>query len=745
MHAQSGQISGITLQNISGYARVQPNTAVYLCAYNSGLVCTTPSGEGNMYSDSALTQLISQSLLSDGNGHYNYFINSGIEFLEKDCFTTYVCQTYPVFISSSSSSGGTGTVVSFSSGNLSPLFTTSVATGSTTPTQSFVLDNAANNTFFGNFSGGTANPSYYTLVAGSNITITPSGSTVNIAAPGNGVLIADRFPGSTVDARIAAAFASVAGTSGSPTVSAEVDLTPGQTYTIPSSIIVPGNTVAPFIDYVVLDCKGSTINVSSGSVIPIIVNPEEGSGPWNSGALRNCKINGAASDGTEPVVQANSRLGFLYENLSLFGGSSCLDFENTTNQGGVGFTEQTSIHGLTTLGCSSHVMLHDGTGATGSFEHNWWNGGWHCVVGPNEKCFDAGQAGTTPFDTQDTRVDVNVNSINGGSGSTAYVVWVDNGNNVFRGIWHIGGENTSSFTNLYSAYINSASSTFYNEGSSLVTSASGVGFAANVPHTNYVIHPGLSTVSNDAGSSTPIHYEPENGVFFQRHCKFDIGGSSNTPSPSTVFWLARYGGTEDDCSFQILSRSTSNTAGDGDVDIKGSAGSPEQNDFYVDALTGFVGIGPGFGNGIPTGATVPTTQLDVSGNALVTGNIASNSQISAPTIIANSGSTAISLFVQSSNTNLDGIALQNSTANWWTLGSVGSAGDGTAPAGSFIIQNETSTGIDFTVQDSGVSTPGSVSAASFSIGGTAGFSGTKTAGSCVLTIAGGIITNVTGC
>jgi len=38
-----------------------------------------------------------------------------------------------------------------------------------------------------------------------------------------------------------------------------------------------------------------------------------------------------------------------------------------------------------------------------------------------------------------------------------------------------------------------------------------------------------------------------------------------------------------------------------------------------------------------------------------------------------------------------------------------------------------------------------LNASSFSVGGVAGFTGTKTAGSCVLTISGGIITNVTGC
>ena len=40
---------------------------------------------------------------------------------------------------------------------------------------------------------------------------------------------------------------------------------------------------------------------------------------------------------------------------------------------------------------------------------------------------------------------------------------------------------------------------------------------------------------------------------------------------------------------------------------------------------------------------------------------------------------------------------------------------------------------------------GTVRGTGFNAGGTAGFTGTKTAGSCVLTISGGIITNVTGC
>src|SRR6185437_15751376 len=55
---------------------------------------------------------------------------------------------------------GAGTVTSFSSGNLSPLFTTSVATSTSTPALTFALSTAAANTVFGNFTGGVAAPTF---------------------------------------------------------------------------------------------------------------------------------------------------------------------------------------------------------------------------------------------------------------------------------------------------------------------------------------------------------------------------------------------------------------------------------------------------------------------------------------------------------------------------------------------------------------------------------------------------------
>jgi len=59
--------------------------------------------------------------------------------------------------------GSGGTVTTFSAGNLSPLFTASVATATSTPALTFTLSNAAANTVFGNCTGSSAAPSYCSI------------------------------------------------------------------------------------------------------------------------------------------------------------------------------------------------------------------------------------------------------------------------------------------------------------------------------------------------------------------------------------------------------------------------------------------------------------------------------------------------------------------------------------------------------------------------------------------------------
>jgi len=63
--------------------------------------------------------------------------------------------------SNGSGGGGSGTVTNFTAGNLSPLFTTAVATSNSTPALSFSLTSAAANTILGNNTSGSAAPAYY--------------------------------------------------------------------------------------------------------------------------------------------------------------------------------------------------------------------------------------------------------------------------------------------------------------------------------------------------------------------------------------------------------------------------------------------------------------------------------------------------------------------------------------------------------------------------------------------------------
>lgn len=79
------------------------------------------------------------------------------------------------------SNNGSGTVTTFSSGNLSPLFTSSVATATSTPALTFALSTAAAHTIFSNTSGSSALPAFnaLTLSATSPLAITNSGNLAN--------------------------------------------------------------------------------------------------------------------------------------------------------------------------------------------------------------------------------------------------------------------------------------------------------------------------------------------------------------------------------------------------------------------------------------------------------------------------------------------------------------------------------------------------------------------------------------
>lgn len=81
------------------------------------------------------------------------------------------------FTPPSGGGGGTGTVTNVSAANLSPLFTVSVGTPTTTPSIAFVLTNAGQNTIYGGpASGGVGAPSFQTAptISAANMTNFPT-------------------------------------------------------------------------------------------------------------------------------------------------------------------------------------------------------------------------------------------------------------------------------------------------------------------------------------------------------------------------------------------------------------------------------------------------------------------------------------------------------------------------------------------------------------------------------------------
>lgn len=81
-------------------------------------------------------------------------------------------------------SAGAGTVTTFSAGNLSPLFTTSVANPTSAPALSFALSNAAQNAVLAGPTSGTGAPTYRALVAGDLPAGTGTVTSVGLSLPG---------------------------------------------------------------------------------------------------------------------------------------------------------------------------------------------------------------------------------------------------------------------------------------------------------------------------------------------------------------------------------------------------------------------------------------------------------------------------------------------------------------------------------------------------------------------------------
>jgi len=103
-NAQVGQRTYTALQTAAGntFAQIIPNAKIYVCPYNVNLTCSSPQ---NIYSDSALTHLITQPLTASPQGLYQYFVQADTYVVEKVCAPYNQCSYTGIYITG----GGSGT------------------------------------------------------------------------------------------------------------------------------------------------------------------------------------------------------------------------------------------------------------------------------------------------------------------------------------------------------------------------------------------------------------------------------------------------------------------------------------------------------------------------------------------------------------------------------------------------------------------------------------------------------------
>ena len=150
---------GAGLSYIGGTLSATGGTSLNgLVSANGSAFITTTIGAGLSYVGSTLTNTINNTnQLTNGAGFISN-ITGLISAGTNISITGSGTGISPYVINAS---GGTGTVTTFSSGNLSPLFTTSVTNPNTIPALAFSLSNAAANSVFGNNTGSSAAPVYY--------------------------------------------------------------------------------------------------------------------------------------------------------------------------------------------------------------------------------------------------------------------------------------------------------------------------------------------------------------------------------------------------------------------------------------------------------------------------------------------------------------------------------------------------------------------------------------------------------
>jgi hypothetical protein len=450
----------------------------------------------------------------------------------------------------------------------------------------------------------------------------------------NGVLYADQQTGADEAAKIDAAFAFQAGTSGNPVASVEVDLNPNQNYTVSATtLVIPNSTVFPYIIRPVLDCKGSTItftghSFTGGSTDAVTVLSENN---LLSGEIRNCYF--VFSD-TAATFHLYSRPFFKITH-NVFGlGTTGITWENNTAAGSPGYSEEL-VWDSDDFGVpanSAAITLVNDPSAAGSFFYNFFRNIHFDLNGSNSIGFNltAPSGSPTPEGVGmfGESMDLHVNT--GGTGDSIF--YLGTSSSVIRSQINITGENDGG-TPLYDVYDSNSNATFSVFGDMRIPGAVH-GYATGVPLSNVVFLGGNQLIVDDLGTGNgtrTLSAEPQS-INPVRMCgNFQVGNT-------TAFLLADPEAAVD-CIFMIGKRVT--TSGAPDADQALSSGNPITTFFYVDNMSGGVGIGPGW-----SAANEPTNTLSVNGSIGATTVVSSSSRGGTFTCTA-AGTITIS------NTNVD--------------------------------------------------------------------------------------------
>lgn len=248
---------------------------------------------------------------------------------------------------------GIGSVTTFSAGTLSPLFTTSVATATSTPALSFALTNAAQNSVFaGPATGGAGPPSYQTA---------PTFSAANLTS----------FP--TLNQNTSGTASNLSGTPALPNGTTATTQTVGDNTTkLATTAFVLANAVAPAFAAVTAGTNTNSLVIGTGGSLAV-----SGTGTIGATSLNGLSTTGSgAAIPTGPTTNTlndlasfNTATGQLADSGIL---KSIVPMTNNTNTYGQAQTFAKSIiSGGTTFtiaagGCGTTTSL-TGGGIAGSF------------------------------------------------------------------------------------------------------------------------------------------------------------------------------------------------------------------------------------------------------------------------------------------------------------------------------------------------------------------------------------------